>query len=104
MKKNEIFNVVLSSVSEQSDVPVEDILSSKKTQEIVDARTIAVHCCKVLGMPTCLIQKMFNKKNAYSINSLSTLYDDRFHQSFFFREVASASKKHIERILKGNTE
>lgn len=102
MKKDEIFEVVMTTVSEECGVSIEDILSSKRTEDLVDARIIAIYCFRKLNVPTCCVQKLFGRKNAYSINSLLSLYDNRKEQSFFFRQLATSSYNQVTSKLKEN--
>jgi len=70
-------NVIIDSVSRFLGVSVEDLLSNKRTKELVFPRQIAMYLCRtLLGMSYPDIGKAFNGKNhttvMYAVSQIST--------------------------------
>ncbi|MDP4119199.1 MAG: chromosomal replication initiator protein DnaA [Bacillota bacterium] len=85
--KNFTFEQIQRKVSEFYDVPVEDMVSEKRSKEINTARQVAIHICRTLT-PSSLkkIGEAFNRNYATVINAL-----DRVE-----------SQLHIDASLKNN--
>lgn len=49
MSKSEIFNLILRIVSDETEIPGQQILSGRKDMETVDARYLLVHFLSYVG-------------------------------------------------------
>ena len=83
--KTQIFNTLLDIVSQECEVTKEDILSQKKVEEIVDARTILVYFCKDYGLHNAEIAKFLNRKKTDTICEYMEKYTIYRKQSAKFR-------------------
>lgn len=83
--KSQIFNTLLDIISQECEVIKEDILSQKKVEEIVDARTILVYFCKDYGLHNAEIAKFLNRKKTDTICEYMEKYPIYRKQSAKFR-------------------
>ena len=84
MKKSEIFQMVLSAVSEQTEIQPTDILSFARTEELIDARCMVVYFCKMLGLTTTYLQEQMHRQSSNSIQHLYNMYATRRQYNRFF--------------------
>jgi chromosomal replication initiation ATPase DnaA len=97
--KTQIFNTLLETVSQVCEVSAEDILSIKKAEEVVDARTILVYFCKDYGLHTAEIAKFLNRKKQDTICEYMGKYPILRKQSANFRMDVNRITSILEDIL-----
>ncbi len=88
MPKSEIIASVLSYVSEETEISMEDILSSCRQQEIVDARHLSIVLMSDMGVYARQIAPIFGM-SARNVYSVKTNFDSRMlcnRQYRVFRE------------------
>ena len=83
--KTQMLNNILDIVSEVCEVKREDILSHCKRSEVVDARCIFVHFCKVYGFHTEVIMRFLDRKRPCVVDSYVRNYLIFSRQSYMFR-------------------
>lgn len=76
MCKSEIFAKILQVVAQETEVSAEQILSSKKDEETVDARYLLVHFLSRQGFSQSSIAK-FICKNIRTVNNIITGFSGR---------------------------
>lgn len=76
MYKSEAFKAVLSIVSKETEIPSEQILSSCKTSEVVDARYILVNLLCLAGLYPSTISSMTGMTRR-SVNVILTNFESR---------------------------
>ncbi len=84
MKKQEIFEKVLSVVSDQTEVSKESILSTERTNEVVDARCMAIYFWKKYGLDTTYLMQQMKRRYHNSIMHLYNQYSDRQRTNRYF--------------------
>lgn len=97
--KTHIFNSLLEVVSQECEVTKEDILSQKKAEEIVDARTILIYFCTDYGLHTAEIAKFLNRKKQNTICEYMAKYPQYRKQSAKFRMDVNRITTILEDIL-----
>lgn len=97
--KTPIFNTLLETVSQVCEVSAEDILSIKKAEEVVDARTILVYFCKDYGLHTAEIAKFLNRKKQDTICEYMGKYPILRKQSANFRMDVNRITSILEETL-----
>ena len=73
--KTLIFETILNTVSEVTEVSPEVLLSEKKQDEVVEARTILIWFCGRNGMHANDIARFVKRKHANSVND----YLEKYH-------------------------
>mgnify|MGYP003300987212 CR=1 FL=1 len=58
MKKSELFALVLSIVSDVTEIPVESILSKSHKEDVVEARMLTLHFCRKSGLTPSSISEL----------------------------------------------
>ena len=76
---------IASAVSEVCEVTIDDLCSHCKRAELVDARCIFVHYCKVYGFSNESIMRFLNRTRACVIDNYNANYHIYRKQSFMFR-------------------
>jgi len=76
MRKSEIFSNIINTVSCETEIPNEEILSQSKKVEVVDARAIVVILLKEYGFYPETIAKLMNKTSA-CIRYIISSFDGR---------------------------
>lgn len=84
MCKSETFKKILSFVVEETEVNAEDILSLKKTSEIVDARYILVKLLHDKGFYNQSISKLINHTEK-TVSIILFNFSDRVKNNKIFR-------------------
>lgn len=95
MKKSEIFEKVLSVVSEQMELSSERILSTGRTEEEVDARCLFVYSCKKMGLSNEYLKNVMKRKSTNCIQHLYNNYAIRKEVNRFFAHNASIIEKQL---------
>lgn len=94
MPKSEVIADVLRRVSEETEISTEQILSSCRQQEIVDARHLAVLLMSRSGVyPACIAETFgMTYRNARSI---ITAFDARMQANKMLRDGYAKIGKHL---------
>jgi tRNA 2-selenouridine synthase SelU len=75
--KTKLFNTMLEVVSEVCEVPAQEIVSTKKDEEVSDARIILVWLCSRGGLRPKEIAKFLNRKAPNFVSECRTKYTVR---------------------------
>lgn len=95
MCKSEIFNKVLDAVSSQTEITREQILSSCKSVEVVDARCILFHLLQEQGLYPGQIAAQARKTPA-AIRYLQSHFEDRIKANKMVKIYLQNIRKHIK--------
>lgn len=101
MRKSEIFAEIINAVSEETEIPVVDILSGSKTTEVVDARAITVILLNECGFYPKQIAELLNKTSA-CIRHLISTSDARKQNNKMFEINMHNIRNRLENELKIN--
>jgi hypothetical protein len=100
--KTLIFQTILNTVSEVTEVSQELLLSEKKQDEVVEARTILIWFCRRNGMHANDIARFVKRKHANSVNDYLEKYHYFNTTSFLFRcyvkKLAQILPQRIEQL------
>lgn len=99
MKKSEIFEKVLLVVSEQTEVSEERILSTERTNEVADARCIAIFFWKKYGLDTAYLMQQMNRQHHNSVQHLYNQYADRQQSNRYFRYQSTSVGQQLAKTL-----
>jgi hypothetical protein len=83
--KSELFAQILAIVAEICEVSTENILSTCKTSDVVEARCILVQECRNYGIPPATIARLIRRKRIVSVYDCMNNYNDWYRQSYSFR-------------------
>lgn len=97
MCKSKIFAEILRIVSEETEVPADCILSSKKDEDTVDARYILVYFLSKNGISHASIAKFINK-DIRTVNNIITGFEARMRS----RKIFGINLEQIKKSL-GNS-
>lgn len=97
--KTQIFNTILQSVAEATELSTEQILSANKKQEIVESRAMVIYFCKRYGLSCCFLQEKLNKKSTYAVRYLYNEYNSMLKQSFSLREANQIVEQKLANIM-----
>lgn len=84
MKKNEIFEVILTTSCEANEQSKERVLSKFRNIDLVDTRAMAVAIMKKYGMNDIFIATMFGRTRQW-VSFIKKLYDVRYSTCWNFR-------------------
>lgn len=73
MKKSEMFDILLDKVCEVCEVSLHYVINDSKLQAIVEARTLAVHYLKEIGLTNDTIALIVLRKQANDNTLMPTL-------------------------------
>ena len=94
--KSELFAQILSSVAQITELSPEQILSKTKTDDLVAARSLFVHYCASLGVPSISIARYMQRSGTHSVSRYLANYNSFSKSSYLFRQmdgrIASALK------------
>ena len=85
--KSELFAKILSSVAQITELSPEQILSKSKTDDLVAARSLFVHHCAALGLPSVSIATFLSRRKTNSVNRYLSAYNSFYKSSYYFREM-----------------
>ena len=97
--KTQIFNTILQSVAEATELSTEQILSSNRKQEIVEARAMIIFFAKRYGLSCSFLQEKLNKKSTYAVRYLEHEYGTMLKQSFSLREITQSVEQKLANIM-----
>ncbi len=93
--KTQIFNSILSCVAEATELSTEQILSSNRKQEIVEARAMVIYFCKRYGLSCYFLQEKLNKKSTYAVRYLEHEFSSMLKCSFSLREATQSVEQKL---------
>lgn len=85
--KSELFAKILDLVAQTTELSPENILSMTKTDDLVAARSLFVHHCAALGIPSVSIAKFLGRRKTNSVNRYLAAYDGFRKSSYYFRTM-----------------
>ena len=92
--KSELFAQILAIVAQICEVSSENILSNRKTSDIVEARCILVQECRNYGLQPSTIANLIRRKRIISVYECMNNYNAWYQQSYSFRiQCNEVSKK-----------
>ena len=92
MCKSEIFAEILQAVSQETEIPPEQILSSRKDEETVDARYLLVYFLSRNGFCSSRIA-FFIHKDIRTVNLIITHFSERKASRKYFGIMQENIKK-----------
>ena len=99
--KSELFAQILETVSEVTELSSEKILSKVKTDDLVAARSLFVHYCASLGVPSISIARYMGRRNTHCVSRYLADYQSFTKTSYLFRQmdgcISSALMPHLSR-------
>lgn len=97
--KSELFAQILAIVAQITELTTDQILSKTKTDDLVAARSLFVHYCALLGVPSISIARFMQRSGTHSVNRYLADYNSFRKSSYLFRQmdgrIASALKPHL---------
>ena len=100
--KSEIFAKILAVVAEITELEPNQILSKTKTDDLVAARSLFVHQCVKVGIPSVSIAKYMARTKTNSVNRYLSSYESYIKTSYYFREmdcrITSLISPHLSQI------
>ena len=99
MKKKEIFEKIISIVSEQTDISTEMILSCNRTEDVLDARSLVVYYCIKHGLGNRFIQEQFKRKGHSFPNRMYDICIEQQQHNRYFANIMYAVVKQLESEL-----
>ena len=93
--KSKIFGTILECVAEATELSTEQILSSNRKQEIVEARAMVIYFGKRYGLSCCFLQEKLNKKSTYAVRYLEHEFGAMLKQSFSLREATQSVEQKL---------
>ena len=97
MCKSRIFAEVLDIVSNETEVPKEQILSSRKDEETVDARYLLVYYLVQNGLTYSQISRLIYK-NVRTVTYIATHFENREKE----RKILGINSENIRKQLGNN--
>ena len=94
MCKSEIFAEILQTVSQETEIPPEQILSARKDEETVDARYLLVYLLMRSGFNHARIASLI-RKGRRTVNNIANHLRDRFSS----RKMLGISLENIRKQL-----
>ena len=85
--KSELFAKILDLVAQNTELSPENILSMTKTDDLVAARSLFVHHCAALGIPSVSIAKFMGRTKTNSVNRYLNAYESFHRSSYYFRTL-----------------
>ena len=85
--KSELFAKILDLVAKVTELSPEQILSMTKSDDFVAARSLFVHHCAAIGIPSVSIAAFMQRKKTKSVSRYLALYDNFRKSSYYFRQM-----------------
>lgn len=85
--KSELFAKILAVVADITELEPNQILSKTKTDDLVAARSLFVHQCVKVGIPSVSIAKYMSRTKTNSVNRYLSAYESYLKTSYYFREM-----------------
>lgn len=97
--KSELFAKILAVVAQVTELEPQKILSKTKTEDLVAARSLFVHQCASLGVPSISIARFLQRSGTHSVSRYLANYTSFSRSSYLFRQmdgrISSALKPHL---------
>ena len=97
--KSDILNKIAEVVAEVCEVSVEEIRSTCKRGDIVEARWLFVHFCYAYGFQPASITKYLGRCRKNTVNDCSANYLIYRRQSAAFRLMSNQVEKKLAEVL-----
>lgn len=94
MCKSEIFATILQTVSQETEIPPEQILSRKKDEETVDARYLPVYLLTRNGFCSSRVASCI-RKDIRTVNLILTRFETRKSNRKYFGILLDNIKKQL---------
>ena len=94
MCKSEIFATILQTVSQETEIPPEQILSRKKDEETVDARYLLVYLLTRNGFCSSRVASCV-RKDIRTVNLILTRFETRKSNRKYFGILLDNIKKQL---------
>lgn len=94
MCKSEIFATILQTVSQETEIPPEQILSRKKDEETVDARYLLVYLLTRNGFCSSRVASCI-RKDIRTVNLILTRFETRKSSKKYFGILLDNIKKQL---------
>lgn len=94
MCKSEIFATILQTVSQETEIPPEQILSRKKDEETVDARYLLVYLLTRNGFCSSRVASCI-RKDIRTVNLILTRFETRKSNRKYFGILLDNIKKQL---------
>ena len=94
MCKSEIFATILQTVSQETEIPPEQILSRKKDEETVDARYLLVYLLTRNGFCSSRVASCV-RKDIRTVNLILTRFETRRSNRKYFGILLDNIKKQL---------
>lgn len=94
MCKSEIFAIILQTVSQETEIPPEQILSRKKDEETVDARYLLVYLLTRNGFCSSRVASCI-RKDIRTVNLILTRFETRKSNRKYFGILLDNIKKQL---------
>ena len=99
--KSELFANVLDVVAEVTELSKEQILSKCKTDELVAARSLFVHHCIGLGVPSISVARFLGRTGTHCVGRYLVNHQHFMRTSYLFRgmdgRIVDAIRSYRER-------
>lgn len=96
--KSKLLNAILNIVCEVCEVSKEDVVSMRKSEYIVEARSIFVSVCRQYGLPSGSIARFLNRKRIQAVSEMLGNYRIFSKQSYSFRLMSKEVDEKISAI------
>lgn len=93
MKKSEQFDLLIDAVCRECEVSRESLINDSKLQAVVEARTLAVHYLKRIGLTNDTIALIVLRKQAGDMSLMPTLHQIKMKA----KSVAQMDEGYYER-------
>ncbi len=94
MKKNEIFEVILTASCDANEQSKERVLSKFRNVELVDTRVMVVMLMKKYGMSDFFIAEKFHRTRQW-VSFARNLFDIRYSTCWNFRSIYQELAKEV---------
>lgn len=89
-------------MAEVTELTPEQILSKTKTDDLVAARSLLVHHCAALGVPSISIARLLKRHDSHSVNRYLSSYGCFYKSSYLFRQMNGRIVSELESHLSYN--
>ena len=85
--KIELFAQILAIVAQITELSPEQILYKTRTDDLVAARSLFVHYCASLGVPSISIARFMQRSGTHSVGRYLADYNSFSKSSYIFRQM-----------------
>ena len=85
--KSELFAKVMEAVTEVTELREEQILSKTKTDDLVAARSLFVHHCIGMGIPSISVAQYLGRTGTHCVGRYLVNYQSFMKTSYLFRQM-----------------